>query len=101
MKRQTLGVRLFRLNPPFTRGGHHVRRSINAQHMGACSRNPLRQLPVAAAQVENEFAHLRVQPLQHSAGESVHKCTVPFVGLRVPGLRHRQPPRPVSAKRHL
>ena len=36
------------------------------------------------------------QPLQHAAGKSMHKCAVPFVGLRVPGLRHQQPPRSVS-----
>ena len=34
------------------------------------------ELSVAAAEVEDVLAGLRCEPLQHSAGEAVHKCSV-------------------------
>jgi hypothetical protein len=99
-KRQCLRVRDFRLQAERTRRGHHLRRKIDACHTRSGRGQPRRKLPIPATEVENAIACLRVEPFQRAAGELVHKRAVPFICLRIPGLRHElsKPPRLKSGR---
>src|SRR3569833_435890 len=89
-KRQFLRSGTLSLDSTFSGRRHHLRRRIHAQHVRAALGNAPGQLSVATAQIEHIFSRARIEPLQYSAGKSVHKCTGPLVGKGVPRLRRHR-----------
>ena len=79
---QLFGGALVGLHAACARRRDHLRRGINARYACARGSDSLRELAIAAAEVENALAGLRSEPLERAGASAGTNAAFLSVGLR-------------------